>query len=345
MDKRIGMLLAAVLLVNSLSGCGQQESLTPEQMDGIKPEPTEAAVVRVTEQLEAEEKNLSIDTEVEVPDWTTLKEVTMCFDEVLLDKMVTELVHSQYPGLEDGSMDGYRSWSVETPEQLLFSFDCLDSGFDAGRVHYLDVLRDLNGQDVGEDERMRWTPYYITEHIPDKLELPPEAASKELCAFLEQYSCFDYETWNMVAVNCRRVADSSGYYQALLRPRYDGMPVYIDGVPYISACMSAEGVFTFQGIMALKETSRQPVERVMPLEEAVKRFKEDYLAETGMDKVTVNRISVGYVAESYYDETRVLSPAWIFESARTSIRPDNGEKIVFYETDVYKMRDGSHIGF
>lgn len=340
MGKRMGLLLAAVLVLNCLTGCARQETIVEETV----PKPAETTVVTVTEQLETGEKSLLIDTEVEVPDLNALEEITMCFDEALLDKMVTELVHSQYPGLEEGTMDGSRSWSVETPEQLLFSFDCEDSGFEAGRVHYLDVLRNLNGQDVGDEERMRWTPYYMTEHIPDKLEMTSAEAGEALTTFLEQYSCFDYETWNMVAVNCRREADSSGYYQAMLCPWYDGMPVYIDSVPYISACMSAEGIFTFQGMMALKEQSRKPAEETMTLEEAVECFKEDFLADSRNHKVVVNRIRVGYVAEAYYDETRVLSPAWIFESARVDTWPDNTE-YVFYDTDVYKMSDGSHIGF
>ena len=154
MGKHMGFLLAAVLVLNCLTGCTRQEARTEETV----PEPAEATVVTVTEQLEAGEKSLFMDAEVEVPDLNALEEITMCFDEELLDKMVTELVHSQYPGLEEGTMDGCRSWSVETPQQLLFSFDCMDTGFDAGRVSYLDVLRDLNGQDVGDDEWMRWTP-------------------------------------------------------------------------------------------------------------------------------------------------------------------------------------------
>ncbi len=340
MGKHMGFLLAAVLVLNCLTGCTRQEAITEETV----PKPAEATVVRVTEQLAAAGKSLSIDAEVKVPDLNSLEEITMCFDEELLDKMVTELVHSQYPGLEEGIMDGWRKWSVETPQQLLFSFDCMDTGFDAGRVGYLDVLRDLNGQDVESDASMRWTPYYITGTTPDKLKLDPVEASEEFCRFLGKYSCFEYETWNMVAVNCRRVADSSGYYQALLRPWYDGMPVYIDSVPYISTCMSAEGIFTFQGMMALKEQSRKPAEETMTLEEAVECFKEDFLADSRNDKVTVNRITAGYVAESYYDETRVLSPAWVFESARVVTWPDNTEHVL-YDTDVYKMSDGSHIGF
>lgn len=70
---------------------------------------------------------------------------------------------------------------------------CWDRGFEAGRTYYLDVARNLNGQDMYDDELKRWTPNYMTEHIPDKLEMTSEEAADQLAAFLEQYSCFQYE--------------------------------------------------------------------------------------------------------------------------------------------------------
>lgn len=335
MAKRIALLLAAVLAMSCLTGCTRQEPVetAPAQM--------EETVVSVKENLSVDGKTLVMDTEVTVPDLNRMEEVTLCFDENLLDKMVKELVHTQYPDLEEGTMDGYRTWSVATEKQLLFSLDCEDSGFRAGWAGYLDVLRDLNGQDMGNDEHMRWTPYYLTEHIPDKLNMTSTEAAEKLSAFLEQYSCFQYEPRNVVAVNCRNEPDSSGYYQADMQPYYDGRPVLVDGVPYVSACLSAEGVFTFQGMMVLKEQSRKPAEITMTLEDAVEQFKEDFADDPRGDRVTVDRISVGYVAESHYDETRVLSPAWIFEYSAVRPHLNTGEEMTQYYTSAYRMTDGS----
>ena len=337
MAKRItALFLSALLAVTSFSGCGTQAQPVAEATQPPTPE-----VVSVCESLESGGKTLTMDVQVEVPDLTSLEEATLVFDEELLDKMVEELVHSQYPGLEEGTMDGDRDWSVDTPQQLLFSFKCDDDGFEAGRTSYLDVLRDLNGQDVGDDERMRWTPYYMTPHIPDKLNMSSEEAAQVMADFLQQYSCFEYEAWNMVACNCRSVPDSSGYYQADLRPLYDGSPVILDQVPFVGACLSAEGIFAFQGIMALKEQSRNPIEVTMPLEEAVKQFKEDFADDPKGDHTTLNRIYVGYISESYYDETRSLSPAWVFEYSAVRPHLNTGEEWTQHYTTVYRMKDGN----
>lgn len=339
MAKRMMLLLCAALAVNCLTGCSQ------EQVEETVPAGAEPQIVSVVEHTTVDGMELVIDAQVEVPDLRAMEEIQLTFDEALLDKMVEELVHSQYPGLEEGTMDGYRSWSVSTPETLQFSFDCDDNSFEAGWTGYLDVQQNLNGQDMGDDEMMRWTPCYMTPHIPDKLNMTSEEAAEEMADFLEQYSCFDYTPRNVVAVNCSQIPGFPGYYQAMMQPQYDGWPVYIDGTPYVSMCLSAEGVFTFQGVMILKEKERSSVEAAMTLEEAVERFKADcpmLINNDRVTKVTIEKISAGYVAVCHYDGTWVLSPIWLFEYGRTEPHLNTGEEVTYYSTCIYRMEDGSY---
>ena len=115
MAKKItALLLSALLAVTSFSGCSAQPEPVTEATQPAAPE-----TVSVCESVESGGKTLTMDVQVDVPALTGLEEVTLVFDEELLDKMVEELVHSQYPGLEEGTMDGDRNWSVDTPEQLL----------------------------------------------------------------------------------------------------------------------------------------------------------------------------------------------------------------------------------
>lgn len=335
MGKRIAcLLLSAVLAVSCLAGCAQQE-LIEETL------PKQTEIVSVTEEAQADGKTLVIDTTVEVPDLSSLEEVTLYFDEDLLDTMVEELVHSQYPELKEGTMDGYRDWSVATEERLLFGFSVEDEGWESGRTHYLDCLRNLNGQHEEEDEHNSFTPYYMTEHIPDQLEMTPEEAAETMAEYLGQYSCFTYMPWNVAAVNCRNQQDASGYYQMRMQPQFEGIPVYGHGALQVSACMSAEGVFTFQGIMVLKEQSRKAAEVSMTLEEAVEQFKVDFAEDPQGNRVTVDRIKVGYLAEAHYSGTWTLSPVWIFEYSAVRPRPDNQEEATYYYTCAYRMDDGS----
>lgn len=330
MAKKITALFLSVLLtVTSFSGCSTQAQPVAEATQPPAPE-----MMSVCESVELNGKTLTMDVQVKVPDLNQLEEATLVFDENLLDKMVEELVHSQYPGLEEGTMDGDRDWSVDTPQQLLFSFSCDDDGYEAGRTGYLDVRRNLNGQDMFDDSLYRWTPYYLTPHVPDNMEITSAKAAETFSAFLGEYSCFDYEAWNIVACN-------AGYYQAEMRPLYNGMPVILDQVPFVGACLSAEGIFEFQGIMVLKEQSRKPIEVTYTLDEAVKQFKEDFADDPKGDHTTLNRIYVGYISESYYDETRSLSPAWVFEYSAVKPHLNTGEESTQHYTTVYRMKDGN----
>lgn len=337
MGKKITLcLLAAVLAASCLTGCAGQEVA-----EKVPTAQFEKETVQVCEEVCSGESTLVIETTVEIPDLTALEEITLCFDDDLLDTMVEELVHSQYPGLKGHPMDGDRKWSVATEEQLLFSLGITDEGWETGRTYYLDCLRDLNGQRAEEDEINSFTPYYMTKHIPDQLEMTPEEAAKTMAQYLEQYSCFTYKPWNVAAVNCRNQPDTSGYYQMCMQPQFEGMPVYGHGALQVSACMSAAGVFTFQGIMVLKERSRKAAEVSMTLEEAVEQFKADFAEDPKGNQVTVDHIKVGYLAEAHYSGNWTLSPVWIFEYNAVRPRPDNQEDAMYHYTCAYRMKNGS----
>lgn len=328
-------LLSSVLAVSLLAGCSGQKNAEESRMQMVK------ETVTVSEEVLSGDSTLVIDTTVEIPDLTTLEEITLQFDENLLDTMVEELVHSQYPGLEEHPMDGDRKWSVDTEERLLFSLGITDEGWEAGRTYYLDCLRDLNGQHIEEDDLNSFTPYYMTKHIPDQLGMNSEEAAKIMADYLEQYSCFTYKPWSVVAVNCRNQPGTSGYYQMRMQPQFDGIPVYGHGALQVSACLSEEGVFTFQGIMVLKEQSRKPAEVAMTLEEAVEQFKSDFTEDPKGNRVTVDHIKLGYLAESRYSGSWTLFPAWIFEYNAVRPRPDNQEDATNHYVCAYRMKNGS----
>lgn len=337
MTKKISLLLAAVLVMTVLIGCGQKEM--PE---ATLPTQAEAETVFVKEETTVDGIELLIDTQVNISDMENLEQITLTFDDEMLETMEKELVHSQYPGLKPGIQNGDREWQVANDEQLLFSFGCTEEGFETGRVHYLDVLRNLNGQDMGNDALMRWTPNYMTDHVPDGLDMTSEEAGEEIASFLERYSCLDYVPWNVIAVNCQNVPDSSGYYQAMLQPEYEDLPVYIDGVPYVSACLSEKGVFTFQGIMVLKEQNRTPAESYLTLDEAMALFKSDFSGTviTNTKNVTINAIKVGYMADAGWQGIWTLYPAWVFEYSSTYDRQDGQGEGTDYYTCAYRMKDG-----
>ncbi len=306
MRKILLITLAAAMLLGCLTGCSQVEAA--EEIVYV-PE-----TVSVTAQAELQGKTLTIDTEVSVPDFSKLEKITLNFDEEAFQAAGRALVLSQYPHLkEERREDGSRGWSEETSEQLVISFDSEHEGFKAGWCCYLDVLRDLNGQSMGDDDLRAWEPHYLTENIPNKLGMASAEAAEKISAELHKYSCFTYEPWNVTACNIREKPDSSGYYSARMQPFFDGRPVYGHGALMASTHMSAEGLFSFQGIMLLKETGRTAVSCAIDLDTAVERFREEFVEVALRDQITVERIAAGYIATSEYDGTWTLHPAWVFE--------------------------------
>lgn len=320
--KRIacGMLLVALML----TACGRA---LPQET--TLPAPTQPEVVAVDREEVVDGKSLVIHTQVEMPDLDNLEDVTLVFDEEKLRAAAEDLVLSQYPNEKEqrDKAAGSRGWSVETEDRLLICLDCFDQGFEAGRLLFLDAARDRNGNGMGEDDLNAFTYGYITPHIPTGLEITGSEAGEAMGQFLSRYSCFTYQPWSL------RAQDDAvgGYYQAFLEPQYDGLPV--KGMK-VSACLSEEGVFTFQGIMALKEQSRKRVEATMTLEQAVEAFREELPWFRGT-AVEVVDIRLGYTARSGYAGEWILRPAWIFDYAQTT---DRG--LTQYGTLTVRMEDG-----
>lgn len=301
--KRVICLLAILLL--TLAGCG--EEIAPEATL-----PTQPKTVAVDREELVDGKTLVIHAQVEVPDLDSLEEITLVFDEEKLTAMAEDLVLPQYPEVREqrDELTGSRGWNAETEERLLISLDGTDQGFEAGWVGFLDATRDRNGNGMGEDDLNAFTYGYMTTHIPTGLELTGEEAGEAMGEFLHSYSCFSYKPWSLQTQD----AAGGGYYQAFLEPQYDGLPVKGDGPLMVSACLSEEGVFSFQGVLALKEQSRETVEVSVTLEQALDCFREElpYIPGT---TVEVLDIRPGYLARSGYQGQWRLRPAWLFTCA------------------------------
>lgn len=296
--KRIACGMLLVALM--LTACGRA---LPQET--TLPAPTRPETVAVDREEMVDGKSLVIHTQVEMPDFDNLEAVTLVFDEETLRRAAEDLVLSRYPDAREqrDEASGSRGWSVESENRFSLSLDCFDQGFEAGRLLFLDVARDRNGSGMGEDDLNAFTYGYITPHIPTGLEITG--------------------------------SEAGGYYQAFLEPQYEGLPV--EGLR-VSACLSQEGVFTFQGVMALKAQSRKRVETTVPLEQAVEAFREElpWLRGTAIEVVDIRP---GYTARSGYGGEWTLRPAWIFDYAQTT---DQG--LTQYGTLTIRMEDGKVVG-
>lgn len=322
--KRIACVILLIAL--TLTACGRESP-----REATLPAPTQPETVTVDREEMVDGKSLVIHARVEMPDFDNLEAVTLVFDEETLRRAAEDLVLSRYPDVREqrDEASGSRGWSVESENRLSLSLDCFDQGFEAGRLLFLDVSRDRNGSGMGQDDLNAFTYGYITPHIPTGLEITGREAGEAMGQFLSQYSCFTYQAWSLRAQD----DEAGGYYQAFLEPQYEGLPVKGKGLR-VSACLSEEGVFTFQGVMALKARSRESVEAAMTLEAAVEAFREElpWLRGTAVEVVDIRP---GYTTHSGYGGEWTLRPAWIFDYAQTI---DQGE--TQYGTLTIRMEDG-----
>lgn len=317
--KRIVCLLIALLL--ALTACGKEP--LPET---THPAPTQPESVTIDREETVAGKKLTIHTRVELPDPDDLETVTLVFDEDKLQAMVSGLIRENDPDIREETDGAYRLWDGEEDGRLTISLACQDRSFEAGWVYYLDASRDRNGRGMGEDDLQAFTYGYETPHVPTGLEITGEEAGQTIADFLGSYSCFTYAVRSIIAQD----AETGGYYQAAMEPQLDGLPVVGQGALTVSACISEEGVFTFQGVLALKELGREKVEAAVTLEQAVEGFLEELPYMSGTD-IEVLAIRPGYVARSGYAGQWTLRPAWLF-----TCNSDGS----YYKTLAFRMEDG-----
>lgn len=316
MRKKTGTIfITAILIVHFMSGCTLRKpaeetmpSFGAEQ--AISKDPTEQGWTPVSVIEQTGGKKLSIDVQVQTANWKNLATIQLIYDEDKLNTMAEYLIFPEFPNAKLREIHGRWGWWIDGEDHTLLYLDCDPFGSDSGEVDYLDVRRDLNSQIIlGENA---YKPYYFTEHIPYKMDQSSTEAAEQAAAFLSQYSCFTYHPWNVTAGSLGVPQEIPGYYSIHLQPYYDDLPVY-GNYMRMSAAVSCEGLFAFQGPALLKEQERQAIQHAMSLDMAVERFKKDFSIVLTGDCLIVDRIAIGYLGISNQHGVHTLSPAWVFE--------------------------------
>lgn len=295
---------ALLLAIFCLTGCAAPQAET---------QPTQAAlweagsVTELSQTVTAEGRTLILKGSLELPEPETLNHIQLALDEEALERFVQDYVYSAYPDAKKVAReDGRIEWVKEDGEQFLLSF----SQDITGDGYYLDVARDLNGTNL--DKEHTFERGYITDQIPGDLTTTAAEAAKAASEEIAQYSCFSFAPWNVTA---NVTQDGRGAYYAKLQPYFEELPV-TGYVPFgdISAHISEEGMFSFQGTFLLKELSREPIVPSCTLEEAAEKLKTDFLPHMSGDDKIMEVISVDsqYFAEFDIDNICHLRPAWVF---------------------------------
>lgn len=337
MHRKAVLLLAAIQIIACLSACALRKP-TEETVPWISSDTTlesgqnkadskEAQIVSVVKSEKIDGRSLQIDAEVVLPDLHTMANIKLGANTEKWNQLAEDWILSKAPGTKSVSSAFQTVWEVEV-EGAFHETLCIDA--DNIRVNYLNVANDINSDIMEEEEMSSFFPHYITRECPPLLNISAEEAAKEASEILAQYSCFTYSPWNIVAYNAEREG-GSGAYCMELQPLYNDVPVFDQYSPSrnehvqsakITAWMSAEGLFTFQGNLLLKETGKTDIARALSLERAVEKLVEDFPIYAIGKSVYVTGVCAAYYLQgTTEDETCTLIPGWAFEcrdSAETS---------------------------
>lgn len=351
MRRIVIVLLAVVPVLAILSSCAMRkpgEEETPfSTLNAAVPDSEtaseEAQSIRVTRNETVDGRVLQIDAEVTLPDWNTMAAIQLGPDAEKGSRLVEDWILSKYPETEPVRSAYQTDWMVKDGEELL---EALMIDTNNVSVYYLNVTNDINSNCIEENVISVRIPHYITEQCPPMLDMTGEEAAKIACSILEQYACFTYFPWNVVAYNAE-AEFSSGAYSMELQPFYNSFPIFDQYRPgkneRIQSCkmavwISDDGLFSFQGELLLKEIEKTEMKQALSLDSAVQKLIEDFPIYAIGRTVQVTGICAAYYLKgSSEDDTCTLIPGWAFECT------DSAEKSLYerYYTCFYEAETGT----
>ncbi len=354
MHRKAALLLAAIQIIACLSACAlhkpTEETVplistdTTLEFEQNKADSKEAQIVSVVKSEKIDGRSLQIDAEVVLPDLHTMANIKLGANTEKWNQLAEDWILSKAPGTKSVSSEFQTVWQTE--EEGAFH-ERLSIDSDNIKVDYLNEANDINS-DMMEKEEISWfVPHYITRECPPLVSISAEEAAKEVSQILAQYSCFTYSPWNIVAFNAEREGDS-GAYCVELQPLYNDIPVFDQYTPgrnehvqsaKISAWMSAEGLFAFQGNLLLKETGKTDIVRALSLDRAVEKLVEDFPIYAIGESVYVTGICAAYYLQgTTEDETCTLIPGWAFECCDSAEKSSHERQYTcFYDFENGKL--------
>lgn len=287
--------------------------------------------------------SVNINADVSVPEIESLYRVVFVFDEENMNRIVNEWLLPAFPdakSITDESFD-YGWGTSKVDGNVLMSFKADRDG----NIGFIDAAKDINGF----EEDHHFESRYITSKIPLGMNTDAKEAEKTAKAFVEKYSPFKYSAYKITDINDKQ--RNKGYYEIYLQPEYRKIPVCValscEGYStalFFEVCISADGIFAFQGRSNLKETDCKPIESIMPFDSIMDYFSNDIAVLSIGTDVRVNNIYLAYIPESDNSVSPEikLTPAWCFEY--TDSRVEDGQEIINNFTLAYSVENGRVIG-
>lgn len=223
--------------------------------------------------------------------------IYLTYDEAAAEQLFRKVV---------GSEENLRKENeTEQGKGMIWSTDSAEPG----SVYYQGLARDRNGSSLEDGPICESND--STQQIPAGMGKTGQETAEETAAFLHEYSCLAFAPWNVQAME-----DDQGYYYMNLRCLFEGKKILGD-IPIVTAAVSPEGLFSFDGPILLKEERREEIGEPLTLAAAVEKLKTDFAGYSLAKTVTIDRISLQYYAEKTA-EGWILHPAWVFSGKESA---------------------------
>lgn len=334
--KKIIVIILALLQLLS-PGCGQEKNEPVGESPLSNQAQEDATPNHVTAEHESKNKKLIIDADIRAANLSNVMEIQLVFSDMYLSRIVEEFVRLKNPYISEISSDeSFFSMAAFNDEVLLLSFSANKNGF----VNYLDVQNDFQCN-IHEVDHL-YDDGFFTDLIPVGMSISSLEAAELAASFLEKYTCFSFEPWNVLAADA--IDGSRGCYYVFLQANYSQIPVVqksAANAPNINVLVliSSDGVFQFSGMLLLEPSDERNCGTIVPFTSVTEQFSKDFAQLSLGETITVTNISLCYVSEAYIDGSIILKPAWCFycvdrrmklESWETNEGPITKKYIVAY---------------
>jgi len=315
-----GVMIAMVLTLAGYSV--QAQSAAEEEAESAPVSSSRESIPsHVSGTQEKDGKTLTIEADVSASGIEHVKEATVVFDENLLGRFLNKVIGTEDHHAEEKENEfGVHYWTTGN--------DGLDGSVvsleDIGSVEYIDWEQDRSLDVLEEDGTHMFEYGYMSEQIPSTMTISATEASEKAADFLKEYSCMDFQPWNILAWGDEGMQD--GYYEIGLQGVLDGIPVSVkcdsDMRPLrTTVCYADEGIFFLQGVFLLSEQESRTITELVPFDDVLANFRDAFPNLCEGEGVEVDAIRLEYFPQLAEDQTFLLKPVWCF--ACTGSREEN----------------------
>ncbi len=310
MKSKILAILTLASIILTLCSCTVNDNKT----DNIKPigDSVNSVLASVPGHIDKTISNGEIDVviaaPVSVPKGGSIEEVLLTYEDTYTERMVNSLIYDIYDNVEHPSSyqwlvfrdsDSLRcSYSIE-PNSLMSYYNNSDADYSGTYYDYEHIM------DYG----------FFTQHtVSSDNNFGVGNAINEVKLYFEDYSDLSFEPYRVLAAD---TGNGDGYYTVWTQCEYNGVSICPrlsnspTGLGVTSWVSAGDGVYSFQGIFALKATKQVPIESLVPFDSVFDLFCNNVSLFVS-DDLEINSIKLEYFADKAYSDSYSLRPVWSF---------------------------------